>query len=139
MSYATPANLRAWFSQQQLEQYLPRDTETGASALIQQALDVASAEMDSALQAGEYVVPIDVVTAPSASTRAEILRRHCMVLAWDTLRLGADGGLPENLVAQVAASRRWLRDVRGLQGMRPDGTYGRVVSFADLPGLARTG
>jgi phage gp36-like protein len=139
MSYATPANLRAWFAQNQLELYLPRDTETGASALIQQALDVASAEMNAAFQLGGYTVPIDTTTGTMATARAELLRRHCMGLAWDTLRLSADGGLPENLVAQVSASRKWLQDVRGLQGMRGDGSYGRVVSFADLPGLARTG
>jgi phage gp36-like protein len=138
MSYATPANLRAWFAQQQLEQYLPRDTETTSTALIQQALDAASAEMDSAFSIGEYVVPIDVTTTPSAATRAEILRRHCMALAWDTLRLSAENGLPDNLQAQVNASRRWLQDVRGLQGMRADGSYGRMVSFADLPGLSRS-
>lgn len=136
MSYATPANLRAWFIQDRLERYLP-PPETGENALIQQALDVASAEMDGAFQAGDYAVPVDVVTAPLAAERAELLRRHCMSLALDTLRLSLDG-MPENLQAQVAASRRWLRDVRGLQGMRPDGNYGRVVSFADLPGLARS-
>ncbi len=136
MSYATPANFRAWFIQDRLERYLP-PPETGENALIQQALDVASGEMDGAFQLGGYTVPVNTTTAPLAAERAELLRRHCMALALDTLRLSLDG-LPENLMAQVAASRRWLRDVRGLQGMRPDGTYGRVVSFADLPGLSRT-
>jgi len=135
VSYATPANLRAWFIQDRLERYLP-PPETGENALIQQALDVASAEMDGAFQVGGYAVPVDTATAPLAAERAELLRRHCMALALDTLRLSLDG-LPENLMAQVSASRRWLRDVRGLQGMRADGSYGRVVSFADLPGLSR--
>lgn len=135
MSYATPANLRAWFIQDRLERYLP-PPETGENALIQQALDVASAEIDGACQLGGYTVPLDVSTAPMAAERAELLRRHCMALALDTLRLSLDG-LPENLTGQVTASRKWLRDVRGLMGMKADGTYGRVVSFMDLPGLTR--
>lgn len=132
MSYATPANLRQWFMQDRLERYLPKP-DTSEDARLQQALDVASAEMDGAFSLGGYVVPVDAVTAPLASERAELLRRHCMALALDTLRLSLDG-MPENLAGQVAMSRKWLRDVRGLRG------YGgaAVAYFADLPGLSRS-
>lgn len=131
MSYATPAHLRQWISQDRVNIYAP-GPETTDNARLQDALDVASAEMDGAFQLGGYSVPVDVVTNPLAAERALLLRRHCMALALDTLKLSLDG-LPESITSHVAASRRWLRDIRGLRA--PGGKA--AAYFAELPGLSR--
>lgn len=130
MSYATPADLRKWMMQHRVDTYLPGE-EPQSNALMQQALDSASAEMDGYFQLGRYTVPIS-----ATGELAEMLKGLCMALAPVYLRLSLDQ-FPETMDSQVADARKRLARIRGLQGVRADGSYGFLTGLEDLPGLTR--
>jgi len=117
----------------------PNLTDAEVRAIVQDALDAATARMNAALSNARYAVPVLVesIADPAEAIQvAAALRSICIDGAAAQLAIGLSD-IPATLTAAEARFNLWARSLIGVLVFDDFGNLVRRGQTASLPGLAR--
>ena len=140
MAYATASKFRSWFAGEghRLSDYMQHVEEDAQTVLLEEALDVASVELDKILGSIGYTVPVDASVITDSDQRVSIqrwLEKRNIDLAVLELSTGVTR-LPEAVMDHARSIKDSLESMRA--GDRPHfGPRGRLryLPAEQLPGL----
>ena len=139
--YASFDKFKSWFagaSGRRLDDYMQEIKDSSQEELIEDALKVASHELDRVFESIGYTIPIDVTLIVDATVQEEArawLEKRCIDLAALELSIGVLN-LPDALEDQAKRTLKVLDDLRGddKPHFGPRGRY-RFLSAQGIPGL----
>lgn len=144
-SYATLEQFKGWVEGSQdgatrLANLVQETDADDRDELLQQALDAATAGMDSKFTVAGYAVPVDPTASALPDECGALLVKLCISKALDQLSPGTPPAMPDGFKVDPSWADKFLKGLRGGVGIDP--TTG-VPTFNGsprevLPGVTRS-